>query len=124
MTKMERWLAYFANKLNQEEREELAMSEAAISKAYDATGTFFLSQQDRLNYINRQMAIMDYNSGMNAAIKQGIKQGEEQTKRSMVLSMLREKISPDVIAKVSGWTVEAILQFAEQNTVQLVSGLA
>jgi len=117
---MERWLAYFANKLNQEEREELAMSEAAISKAYDATGTFFLSQQDRLNYINRQMAIMDYNSGMNAAIKQGIKQGEEQTKRSMVLSMLREKISPDVIAKVSGWTVEAIRQFAEQNKVQLV----
>lgn len=53
-------------------------------------------------------------------IQQGIKQGEEQTKRSMVLSMLREKVSLDVIAKVSGWTVEAIRQFAERNKVQLV----
>ena len=25
MTRMERWLAYFANKLNQQEKEELAM---------------------------------------------------------------------------------------------------
>ena len=71
MNRMERWLAYFSNRLNQQEREELAMSETAISNAYDATSTFFLSPQERLNYINRQMAIMDYNSGINAAKKQG-----------------------------------------------------
>ena len=71
MNRMERWLAYFSNRLNQQEREALAMSETAISNAYDATSTFFLSPQERLNYINRQMAIMDYNSGINAAKKQG-----------------------------------------------------
>ena len=71
MTKMERWLAYFANKLNEQEREELAMSEAAIRGAYDATGAFMMNPQDRMNYVNRQMAIMDYNSGMNAAEKRG-----------------------------------------------------
>ncbi len=37
----------------------------------------------------------------------------------MVLSMLREMVSLDIIAKVSGWTVEAIRQFAERNKVQL-----
>jgi predicted transposase/invertase (TIGR01784 family) len=71
MTKMERWLAYFANKLNEQEREELAMSEAATRGAYDATGAFMMNPQDRMNYVNRQMAIMDYNSGMNAAEKRG-----------------------------------------------------
>lgn len=71
MTKMERWLAYFANKLSEQEREELAMSEAAIGNAYDAAGAFMMNPQDRMNYVNRQMAIMDYNSGMNAAEKRG-----------------------------------------------------
>ncbi len=78
MSKMERWLAYFANKLNQQEREELAMSEAAIGKAYDVTGMFFQNKEERLNYINRQMAIMDYNSGINAAEKRGEERGEKR----------------------------------------------
>ena len=37
MTKMERWLAYFANKLNQKEREGLAMLNPEISEATDAS---------------------------------------------------------------------------------------
>ena len=41
------------------------MSEAAIGNAYDAAGAFMMNPQDRMNYVNRQMAIMDYNSGMN-----------------------------------------------------------
>ena len=57
--------------------------------------------------------------GVKQGIEQGVKQGEEQTRRSMVLSMLREMVSLDIIAKVSGWTVEAIRQFAERNKVQL-----
>lgn len=47
------------------------MSEAAIGNAYDATSAFMMNPQDRMNYVNRQMAIMDYNSGMNAAEKRG-----------------------------------------------------
>ena len=54
------------------------MSEAAIGKAYDATGMFFQNKEERLNYINRQMAIMDYNSGMNAAEKRGEERGEKR----------------------------------------------
>jgi len=57
--------------------------------------------------------------GVKQGIEQGVKQGEEQTRRSMVLSMLREKVSLDIIAKVSGWTVESVRQFAERNKVQL-----
>ncbi len=89
MTKMERWLAYFANKLSEQEKEELAMSEAAIGNAYDAAGTFMMNPQDRMNYVNRQMAIMDYNSGMNAAEKRGEARGETRGEARMAALVQR-----------------------------------
>ena len=49
------------------------MSEAAIKHAYDATSAFFLQPEERLRYINRQMAIMDYQSGIDAAEERGEK---------------------------------------------------
>lgn len=78
MTKMERWMAYFANRMNQSEKEELAMSEAAINKAYDATGIFLQDKAERLKYINREMALMDYRSGMMSAEERGEKRGEKR----------------------------------------------
>lgn len=59
------------------------MSEAAIGKAYDVTGMFFQNKEERLNYINRQMAIMDYNSGINAAEKRGEERGEKRGEERM-----------------------------------------
>ena len=41
MSKMERWLAYFANQLDRKEMEELAMSEAGIQNAMEAARIFF-----------------------------------------------------------------------------------
>lgn len=41
MSKMERWLAYFANQLDRKEKEELAMSEAGIQNAMEAARIFF-----------------------------------------------------------------------------------
>lgn len=78
MTKMERWMAYFANRMNQSEKEELAMSEAAINNAYDATSIFLQDKAERLKYINREMAIMDYRSGMMSAEERGEKRGEKR----------------------------------------------
>ena len=59
------------------------MSEAAISNAYDAASAFMMNPQDRMNYVNRQMAIMDYNSGINAAEERGEKRGEENGEQRM-----------------------------------------
>ena len=59
MTRMERWLAYFSNKLDTEEMEELVMSDATIKKAVNDTDIFMMDFEERLKYINRQMAIMD-----------------------------------------------------------------
>ena len=93
MTKMERWMAYFSGKLDQREREELAMNEAEISNAYDATKVFFQTPQERMDYLNRQMAIMDYNYGLQSAEERGEERGmqKEQDRMSALIRLLKEQ---------------------------------
>lgn len=82
MTKMERWLAFFANKLNAEEKEELIMSDAAIHDAMKAAREFMQNTAERRAYINREMAIIDYNTNTREAFEKGeekgIKKGEKR----------------------------------------------
>ena len=46
--------------------EELAMKETAINTALDATSIFMQNEDERLAYLNREMAIMDYESDKEA----------------------------------------------------------
>ncbi len=71
MTSVERWLAYFSNKLDINEMEELAMNEAAIQTALDAAAVFMQNKKERLDYLNREMAILDYESDKDAWIDEG-----------------------------------------------------
>ena len=78
-------MAYFANQLDDHEREELAMSDAAISGAMDAARVFLADDDERWNYINRQMAILDYNSGIQDSreevLREGLKEGRREGQR-------------------------------------------
>lgn len=78
MTKMERWLAYFANQLSYDEKGELIMSDEAIHKAIDAARTFLQNDAERLAYINRELAILDYNSDHRDAFEEGEAKGREE----------------------------------------------
>ena len=75
MTKMERWLAYFANQLDKKGKEELAMSEAAIQEAMKAARIFFNNTAERRQYINREMARMDRESMIQNSLKEGEEKG-------------------------------------------------
>lgn len=78
MSKMERWLAYFANQLDRKEKEELAMSEAAIQNAMGAARIFLNNTAERRLYINREMARMDRESQLEDAHEDGVKKGIEK----------------------------------------------
>ena len=78
MTKMELWLAYFANQLDDDEKGELIMSDEAIHKAVDAARTFLQNDAERLAYINRELAILDYNSDHRDAFEEGKAEGREE----------------------------------------------
>ena len=107
MTKMERWLAYFANQLNDDEKGELIMSDEAIYKAVDAARTFLQNDAERRAYINRELAILDYNSDHRDAFEEGEAKGraegrEEGEKRfGMLMSILLEENRYDDASKAS-----------------------
>ena len=78
MSKMERWLAYFANQLDRKGKEELAMSEAAIQNAMEAARIFLNNTAERRLYINREMARMDRESQLEDAHEDGFKEGHKE----------------------------------------------
>lgn len=72
MSKMERWLAYFANQLDRKGKEELAMSEVAIQNAMEAARIFLNNTAERRLYINREMARIDRESQLEDAHEDGV----------------------------------------------------
>lgn len=81
MTRIERWLAYFSNKLNEKELEELAMNDASIQTAINATSIFMQDSTERQAYLNREMAIMDYESDKAVWTEEGRAEGENRLSR-------------------------------------------
>ena len=110
MTRIERWLAYFSNKLNQQEMEELAMNEAAIQTAIDATNIFMQDKDERLKYLNREMAIIDYESDKAAWIDEGRVEGRAQEKMAMILSMIKNGLDDMTISNIASLPIETIQQ--------------
>lgn len=92
MTKMERWLAFFANKLNAEEKEELIMSDAAIHDAMKAAREFMQNTAEQRARINREMAIIDYNTNIREAFENGFEKGEKRFSTLMQYLMDEHKL--------------------------------
>ncbi len=105
LTKMERWMGYFAYR-TEKKRKELAMCDDSISMAYEAAEAFFSSREERMNYINSEMAGVDYRSGMQDAEDRGIKIGEKRLLKLM--QILTAQNRNDEIARAM--TDDAYLQ--------------
>ena len=111
MTRIERWMEYFSNRLNEQEKEELAMSDKAIGDAYAAARVYFKSPEETMKYINRELAAMDYRSGMRAAreeghsdgLAEGVAQGraEAEQRYSRLLQILLAQNRVNDIAKIA-----------------------
>ena len=88
------------------------MQEIAISDAMQAARVFLSSTAERREYINREMARMDYESGIEEAreqgIEQGMKQGEMKKQREMVLSMLSDGLLPEQVARIAKISVAEV----------------
>ncbi len=91
MTRMERWLAYFAKQLDEKEAAE--MGATAIQSAYNAADDFMQSEEQKLAYINREMALMDYQSDMDAYRMEGRAEGERKGRVEEQLSSIRNMMN-------------------------------
>lgn len=97
MTKMERWLAYFANRLDHIGKEELAMSEVAIQNAMEAARIFLSNTEERRRYINREMARMDRISQLETSHKDGVEEGVLRMSK-LIQILLSEGRTADITA--------------------------
>mgnify|MGYP002626959727 CR=1 FL=1 len=76
------------------------MSDSAIKTAFDASGIFMQDIDERLKYINRQMAIMDYNTDMSVSREEGREEGRAEGRREERLHSIRN------LMKKTGWTAK------------------
>ena len=86
MSRVERWLAYFANQLDKEGKEELAMSSPAIKEAMTASECYVMNDKSYQEYLARESAILDYNNdvlgnrrlGREEGRKEGLAEGQKK----------------------------------------------
>lgn len=104
MKRLDRWLAYFTNKLSDEEMEAIVMREPAIQKAIQIESMFTTDQILRREYEQREKAIMDYNSAMSASKKIG----REETLKEVALSLIKMSTPIETITKATGFTIDQI----------------
>ena len=109
MSKIEKWLAFLSKKLNREEMEELAMTEPAIQDALSAADVFFTDDKKYWEYLNRQAAILDYNSGIEGAREEGREEGII----SVAKNMINSGMSFEDIKKFTNLSVEKIQELAK-----------
>ena len=110
MSSMERWLAYLSNSVSIQEMEELAMADAAIGSALEASATIVDDQARSHTYLNDHIAIMDYNSEMFANFEEGIKKGIEK----VAVQMLIDELPIEQIQRCTSLSPEKIEQLAKE----------
>ncbi|MGN0945034.1 MAG: hypothetical protein ACI4N8_00905 [Megasphaera sp.] len=91
------------------------MSDEAIHKAVDAARTFLQNDAERRAYINRELAILDYNSDHRDAFEEGEAKGraegrkegeakgrkEGEERLGMLMSLLLKENRQDDVAKAA-----------------------
>ena len=96
------------------------MCDDSISMAYEAAEAFFSSREERMNYINSEMAGVDYRSGMQDAEDRGIKIGEERGEKRLkermvkLLKILTAQNKMDDISKIYVETLGLSTVFLEE----------
>lgn len=120
MTRIERWLAYFSNKLSAKELEELGMKDSGIQGALDASDIFMANKEERNAYIRREMAIMDQVSDREGFIQEGFEKGfaeglkkMDQAVNRIITNMIQAGLDDDQIAKITNQSLETIQQIRE-----------
>ncbi len=120
--KAESWMAYFANKLNEKEMEELAMKEPVIREVLKAESYFTQDEINRRKYEQREKAIRDHYSFIAGALEEGLEkgraeglekgraEGEAKGRVELVRSLLSAGTPLEYIQKATGWTEEQILK--------------
>ena len=115
MNRMERWLAYFANRLDPLEKEELAMATPEIGDTIEASDAFIMDETAYRKYLQRESLIWDYNNDILGSRQSGYDKGVEDNTREMIDGLLNEGVDISIIANVSKWPIEKVKAYAKKK---------
>ena len=86
------------------------MNEPAIKDALVAADNFFLDESAYHAYLNRQAAIWDYNSGINAARVEG----RDEAFESVALNLISMGLPFDKIQQATNLSLDKIQELAKK----------
>ena len=91
--------------------KEIINMDGAIKKA-DEKMTFVSNDKDALRlYHMREMALSDYNSGINNAKREG----KRENTIEIAKNVLKENLPPELISKLTGLDITAIKKLASEE---------
>ena len=123
LSRIERWMAYFSNKLDVSELQELGMQDSKIKDALDASDRFMDDLDERLAYVNREMAMMDYKSDTEGYYRDGFADGKAEGKAegraeerfNILKEMIKNGFDNETIHKITTLSLEEINDFRKNN---------
>lgn len=105
---LHRWLTFFDQNISDDLLKELIDMDAAIYKANEKM-TFLANDKEVLRLYNmREIAQIDYNSGMKKARDEGKAEGKAEAKTETARNLLEMNMTHEQIAKATGLTLEEI----------------
>ena len=90
------------------------------------------SPDEYLRYVNRQMALMDYRSGLEEATEEGIRRGIDQGRREgraegrhdgiahVAINMLRAGTPIPMVAQMTELTENTVRQMAKEHGIEML----
>jgi predicted transposase/invertase (TIGR01784 family) len=109
---LERWLSFFDINTPEEELKEIIKMDSAISKAQERLDFVTQDKEVLREYHLREMALMDWTTGIDTAtekgIEKGIVQGAMQKQIEIARNSLNEGLPIETIHKITGLDIETI----------------
>jgi predicted transposase/invertase (TIGR01784 family) len=101
---LERWLTFFDITTPEETLQEVIRMDGAINKTNDLLNFVMQDKEALRAYHMREMAQMDWNTGINTAEEKG----HTKAQFEIAKNMLHEGLSVDIIQKTTGLDSETI----------------
>jgi len=112
---LHRWLKFFDKKITEEELEELVEMDSAIKRAEQKL-EYISSDEDALAlYRAREDSAHERANLIYTGRMEGIEEGIEKEKIQIAQNMLSENMSLELIAKITGLSIEEIKTLQAEN---------
>ena len=111
MTRIERWIALFSDKVSFDEKKEYAMEDPAMNKVLNTYDQFFADPMERRAYMRHEIARMDYEQGMKSNFAKGKEEGREETTEEHALVCIKEGLPQEKVFQMFKMSSKQISNF-------------